>query len=53
MTLTGTRAANDDKWEPAIGTHARQRTIVAMINVIKAIIVRPVTIMSIGVFFLY
>ena len=51
MTIMGTHATDDDKWEPAIGTNARQMTITAMINIIKAIIVRAVTIMIIGVLF--
>ena len=48
----GTRVIDNDKWEPAIGTETRQRIIVTMFKIIKAIIVRAVTIMIIGVFFL-
>ena len=47
----GTRVTDNDKWEPAIGTETRQMIIVTMFKVIKAIIVRAVTIMIIGVFF--
>ena len=47
----GTRVTDNDKWEPAIGTETRQMIIVTMFNIIKAIIVRAVTIMIIGVLF--